>query len=405
MIVTMKHKRHSLALRPFSVLNYLLKEERRSGFFILLAAIVALFAANSPFSEIYTNFIGHKLSLGSVNLDIRHWVSEGLMALFFLVVTLEVKRELIDGELRTWKKASFPVVAAVGGMLMPALIYTSINQSPPTSSGWAIPIATDIAIALGVLALLGSRIPKNLRIFLLALAIIDDIGSIIIIGLLYNRPENAFALVSAFTIIMIMVIYRRQNYWIPVFSLLFVALWYCLTVAGVSGTMAGVITAVLAPLVTSHKHSSKLQSSEKIEDLLIPISAFIVVPLFVFCNAGLDLRQLSLQNSMSIKVFSGVSIGLLLGKPLGIILASMIASSLKITAKPTGISWRQLIGVSFLAGISFTVSLLIADLSFRDFPDLYSASVFGIFVASILAGIFGVCILHSSAKNEKTPRV
>lgn len=390
----MKHKRKGHPLAPNNVLAFLWKEERRSGVLLLIAAAIALFMANSSWSDVYFGFIKTELTLGSVTFDIKHWVSEGLMALFFLVVTLEVKRELVDGELRTWRKASFPVFAAVGGMIVPAAIYTFLNPTPPESSGWAIPIATDIAIAVGVLALLGDKIPKNLRVFLLALAIIDDIGSILVIALFYNHPTNSMAIIAAVTFTILMLVARRRRYWIPLFAILALGLWYSLLLAGVAGTMAGVIVAACAPLVSSR--SNRLQSSEKIEDLLLPLTAFIIVPLFVFCNAGLVFESLSLGSSQNMYVFLGIIAGLAVGKPLGIVSASWLATQLRLTKRPAGISWSQLSGIGFVAGIGFTISLFIADLAFAEHSYLQNDAIFGVFVGSIVSSVVGLLILRAA---------
>lgn len=365
-----------------------------------MAAAVALIWVNSEWSSFYLDIIHHQLTLGSETLDVQHWVSEGLMAFFFLVVTLEVKRELVDGELRTWRKASFPFFAAIGGMIMPAVIYTLINRNPPESSGWAIPIATDIAIAVGVLALLGKRVPKNLRVFLLALAIIDDIGSILVIALFYNHPSNSMAIIGVLTFIVLLLVARRQRYWIPLYAVFGVGVWYCLLLSGVAGTMAGVIVAALAPLVTTKSH--RLQSSERVEDFLLPLTAYIIVPLFVFCNAGLVFGELTLNEPQHFLVFVGVTLGLVVGKPLGIISASWLASQLQLTKKPSGISWSQLIGVGFIAGIGFTISLFIADLSFKNYMHLHNDAIFGVFVGSVLAVAIGLSILSVVSPKLKS---
>lgn len=395
----MKQAKTYQKLSPAKILAFLLQEERKSGVILILVAGIALVLANSAWADAYFRLIGAKFSLGAITWDIRHWISEGLMALFFLVVTLEVKRELIDGELRSWRKASFPVIAAIGGMLAPAFIYVLLNQNQPESAGWAIPIATDIAIALGVLALLGKRIPKNLRVFLLALAIIDDIGSIIIIGLFYNHPANSLALLAAVAACLALVLFRRQRYWMPAYAILGLTMWYCFMLAGISGTMAGVLVAALAPLTTSRDGSKKLQSSEKVEDLLLPLTAYVIVPLFVFCNAGLALNSLKLSEESSAMVFAGVLAGLLIGKPLGIVLAGWTAVKLKLANKPANVSWAHLVGVGFVAGIGFTISLLIADLSFGAYDQLQNAAVFGVFVASISSGLIGLLILGLRAKQ------
>ena len=396
-----KHKQNKTALNPVDILSFLFQEERRSGIILVLAAIAALIMANSMWSNMYFTFINHQLTLGTITLDVQHWISEGLMAIFFLVVVLEVKREFLDGELSTWRKASFPVIAALGGMIVPALIYTLINPHPPQSTGWAIPIATDIALAVGVLALAGKRIPKNLRIFLLALAIVDDIGSILIIAIFYSQPTNVLALLGAAILTLVLLVCRKQKYWIVIFATVGFCLWYCLLLSGISGTMAGVIVAAMVPLATRKSKKSAIQSSEKIEDILLPLTAYFIVPLFVFSSAGLVLSKLSLAHNNTLVIFGGVALGLLIGKPLGIISASWLATQLHLTYKPKDIRWRHIVGVGFIAGIGFTVSLLIADLSFSTNPSFQNAAVLGVFTASILAGLIGLLILATTSKKKK----
>jgi NhaA family Na+:H+ antiporter len=375
----------------------LLQAERRSGVILIVAAAAALLLANSAWSDAYFEVIGKELTLGSVTMDVQHWISEGLMALFFLVIMLEVKRELIDGELSEWRKAAFPLVAAIGGMVAPAFIYALLNQQPPESNGWAIPIATDIAIAVGVLALLGSRIPRSLRIFLLALAIIDDIGAIVVIGIFLSHPTNTLALIMAIILTIGLLIVREQRLWIVGFLGIGFLIWYCLLLAGISGTMAGVIVGALAPLTARHDKRKKLQLSEKIEDLLLPLTSYIIVPLFVFTSAGLALDSLRITES-SLTVFAGVALGLLIGKPVGIVLASWIASLLRVATKPRGLGWRHIWGVGVVGGIGFTMSILIAGLSFEGYAGLENTAKFGILVASTTAGILGLAFLWRVTK-------
>jgi NhaA family Na+:H+ antiporter len=397
-----KHKNNN-KLSPTNILAFMLQEERRSGVLLLIAALAALFLANSVWSHIYFGFIEKQLTFGSITLDIQHWISEGLMALFFLVVTLEVKREFIDGELKGWKKASFPFIAAIGGMVVPAFIYLFLNQTPPESSGWGVPIATDIAIAIGILALLGNKIPRNLRIFLLALAIIDDIGSILVIALFYSQPTNIMALLGALALSFSLITFQKQKLWALSYSLIGILIWYLLVIAGISGTLAGVILAVMAPLTTQRqKNAPSLQLSEKIEDLLLPITAYFIVPLFVFSSAGLNISSLVITKDTGLTVFMGVSLGLMFGKPLGIFIASWLAAKLRMAKKPQDLRWSHIAGVGFIAGIGFTISLLIADLSFESHPDLENAAIVGVFVASLLSAVLGLLILELSQKRKTT---
>jgi NhaA family Na+:H+ antiporter len=395
----MKKKRNKHPLRPTDIIAFVLKEERRSGLLILLATLAATILANSQLSAGYFGLLGRTFTIGSVTLDIHHWINEALMAVFFLVVGLEVKRELIDGELRTWKKAAFPLYAAIGGMLMPAIIFATLNPSQPESSGWGIPMATDIAIAIGVLALLGTKIPKSLRIFLLSLAIIDDIGSIIVIGIFYNQPDNMFALLLAVVFGIVLLAVRKRKYWPFWFSALGLLILYCLLVAGISGTLAGVIAALLIPLTKSRSNQSSLQVAEFIESKLIPITSFVIVPLFVLANAGLRFEKISFSTPEGNTVFLGVVLGLLIGKPLGIFLSSWIVDKLGIADKPRNTTWPQIIGVGCIAGIGFTISLLITDLAYKSHPEFHSYSMLGIFLASILSAIIGLLILNRSKKT------
>lgn len=379
------------------MLAFVLKEERRSSIFILAAAVIALILANSKWSAAYFGFLHQEITFGAVTFDLQHWINEGLMALFFLVVVLEIKREFIDGELRSWRKASFLVFSALGGMLVPALIFSTLNPYPPESTGWAIPMSTDTAIALGVIGLLGRKIPRNLKIFLLAVAIIDDIISITVIGLYYSRPTNMFFLCLALALSILLIYFRSKKFRMISFSLIGFAVWYCLLMAGVTGTIAGVIVALIAPLTTSRANASKLQGSEIVEDILLPVTAFLIVPLFVFANAGLDFSKVSLSHGNGLMIFVGVALGLLIGKPLGIFTGGWIAAKLRIAHKPRGISWKQILGVGFISGIGFTISILIADLAYKSNPDFQNAAIMGVFTASVLSGLIGIFILKFSS--------
>jgi NhaA family Na+:H+ antiporter len=391
---TLKHKK----VRPINIFNFIFKEERRGSFLMLIAAIAAVIIANGPWASHYFEFLRTQLTLGSVTLDVQHWINEGLMTLFFLVVALEIKREFVNGELTTWRSASFPVIAAIGGMIVPALIFSSLNPYAPHSSGWAIPMATDIAIALGVVGLLGKRIPKSLRVFLLTLATVDDIGSIIVISIFYNHPTNTFALLIALVLALALVLLRKRKFWPLSFLILGSLMWYCLLLAGIPATLAGVIVAFLMPLRT-RPNEATLQKSEIIEDILVPITALIIVPLFVFANAGLTLSEVTLGGSDNITVFTGVLLGLLLGKPIGIFFGGWLGHVLRIAQKPKSIKWAHLLSVGFIAGIGFTVSILIADLAYKEPVELQNAAILGILCASLLAGAIGFIFLTISTRK------
>jgi NhaA family Na+:H+ antiporter len=393
-----KNKKKSRFL-PKNVLAFVFREERRSGIILLIAAALAIVVANSAWSETYFAALGRELTFGAVTLDLRHWINEGLMAIFFLVVVLEIKRELIDGELRSWRKASFICFAALGGMIVPALLFSTINPYPPQSAGWAIPMSTDTAIAIGVLGLLGKKIPKNLKVFLLAIAIIDDIVSILVIGLFYSQPTNMLALMIAVVLSLTLLAVRTKKLQYISFPVLGFCIWYCLLLAGVSGTVAGVIVAALAPLTTRRLNSPRLQTSEEVEEVLLPLTAYMIIPVFVFANAGLDLSRITLSTENELMVFIGVTAGLLIGKPLGIFSASWAAVMLKLAHKPRGMSWPQLVGIGYIAGIGFTISLLITDLAYRSYSSLQHAAILGVFTASIASGFIGMWILKSSRRR------
>lgn len=381
------------SINPKNIIDFVLNEERRSSVLLLMAALIALFVANSAWSAIYFSFFNKELSLVVVDMNIRHWINEGLMALFFLVVGLEIKREFIDGELTTWRKASFPAIAAIGGMAIPALFFSSINPYAPQSGGWAIPMATDIAVAVGVIGLLGEKIPKSLRVFLLTLAIVDDIGSIFVINLFYNQPTNSLALIFALLLIVYLFFIRSKKNWQLGFLIIGFALWYSLLIAGISATISGVIIAFLMPLSTNKFPKSKLQNSEIIEDKLIPFTSFVVVPLFVFANAGLNFSEITLRGNGSMSVFMGVLLGLAIGKPIGILVACWLGNITNVAQKPKNISWNQLLGVGFLAGIGFTISLLIAGLAYKDSIVFQNAATLGIFAATLISGLVGLFML------------
>ncbi len=387
------------ALNPKNVWNFFVAEETRSSALLVAAAVIGLVLANSQLSALYFNTLHYELTFGFVTLDIQHWINEGLMAAFFLVVSLEIKRELIDGELKGWKKASFPVFGAIGGMLLPAFIFTMFNPNLPESQGWAIAMATDIAIAIGILGLLGNRIPRALRVFLLTLAIVDDIGSIVVIGLFYSQPTNMFTFFLALIVLIVAATLRNSKYWIMWFGVFGFLLWYLLIVSGVPGTMAGVCMAFLAPLSTRRKGSKKLQLSEVAEDILLPLTSFVIVPLFVLANTGVAFASLALNTKSTINVFMGVFLGLVVGKSVGIFAATRIATSLGFAKKPSNISWSHVLGVGFVAGIGFTVSLLIADLAYNGNDELHNAAILGIFVASILSAIIGLIVLSRKTKQ------
>jgi len=367
--------------RPLSALRAFLKSESAGGLLLMASAALALIVANSPLADGYF----HALQVDVAGLSLAHWVNDGLMAVFFLLVGLEIKREVVDGELSTWSRRVLPGVAAVGGMLVPALIYVAVNlQNPANLRGWAIPAATDIAFALGVLSLLGSRVPASLKVFLAALAIIDDLGAILIIALFYTDHLTLWALGGAAATLGVLVAMNRlkvTSLW-P-YLLVGALLWLLFLKSGVHATLAGVILAMTIPIKPGDAHSPL----HRLEHGLNPWVAYLVVPVFGFANAGVALGQVGL-GQLSAPATLGAALGLFLGKPLGVGLACLAAIKLGWAKPPSGASGLQLFGVSALCGIGFTMSLFINNLAF-DAPVLQDETKIGVLAGSVLSALLG----------------
>lgn len=386
-----------------NVLLFFLKEERRSSMVLLLAAIVALITANSSLGAQYFAFFGHHVSLGAVDIDIRHSVNEGLMVLFFLIVAMEVKREFVQGELNSWRRGSFPVLAAIGGMIVPALIFASFNASGIGSAGWAVPMATDIAIATGVIGLLGKRIPNSLRNFLLTLAVADDIGAILVIAIFYNHPANGAALLIASLAALGLYVSRKWRLWPLTFLGFGLVLWYCLTLSDISGTMTGIVAGLLIPVGLNAYRKKPLCAPEAVRNTLTPFVSFVIVPLFVLANAGVVLADFPAYGSESFPVLAGVALGLLAGKPAGIFLISWLGAKMGLAQKPKSIRWSQIVGVGFVAGIGFTVSLFVADLAYGVSAEhLRNTAVLGVFIGSAVSAVIGVLLLALMTRKSKS---
>jgi NhaA family Na+:H+ antiporter len=413
-------------LRMPAALREFLREETAGGAALMAATVLALLWANSPWQGAYDALWHTPLDvrLGRFELggDLRQWVNEGLMALFFLVVGLEIKRELVDGELRSWRRAALPVIAAAGGMLLPAAIYAAFNAGGPGAAGWGVPMATDVAFALGVLALLGPRVPPVLKLFLLTLAIVDDLGSILVVAGFYSGALRLPALAAAAAVVVAVLGLRRARIdWMPPYVACGAGLWLALHAAGVNAALAGAAMGLLAPArpVTPpgalQRSSQALASApgpwplqdalrqargtvstvERLEHGLHPLSAFLVVPLFALANAGVTLHGGALAEHGAPLVLAGVVAGRVLGKPAGILLAVWLALRLRLGAWPAGTGWRQLAGVATVAGIGFTVPLFVADLAFPG--GRFGAAVkLGLLLASLASGTAGVVILRAS---------
>lgn len=383
-----------------TIRSLLLRDEAVGGKLLLLAAVAALAIVNSPLGSLYEDFWHTSLSIGigdfSLTKDLRHWVNDGLMAFFFLVVGLEIKREFIRGELRNARSAALPIVAAIGGMIVPALLYLGFNMHGEAMNGWGIPVATDIAFAIGVLALFGSRIPSSMRIFLLTLAIVDDLLAIIIIAVFYTGAIHLSALLAAGMITVALVLARR---FAPdnrlVWSVLALGLWLAVDRSGIHASIVGAVVAFLMPL--SHRAGASL--AEQAERMTIPLSTFFVIPLFAFANAGVVFSELRLSGETMPIVFGIVS-GLFIGKLVGIVGTSWLLVKFGFASLPTGARWAHMIGVGWLAGIGFTVSLFVTELAFMGNEPYIAAAKFGIIIASLLAAFYGALVLKLSLRKK-----
>ncbi|HAS61801.1 MAG TPA: Na+/H+ antiporter NhaA [Vibrio sp.] len=373
------------------------KLESAGGVLLVIAAAIAMIIANSPLNEIYQAFL-HTYVFG---MSISHWINDGLMAVFFLLIGLEVKRELLEGALKSRETAIFPAIAAVGGMLAPALVYLAFNFNDPAAiQGWAIPAATDIAFALGIMALLGSRVPISLKVFLLALAIIDDLGVVVIIALFYSGDLSTTALAIGFamTAALFLLNSRKVTKLLP-YIIVGAILWVAVLKSGVHATLAGVVIGFAIPLKGKKGEKSPLKH---MEHALHPYVAFGILPLFAFANAGISLQGVSMDGLTSMLPL-GIAMGLLVGKPLGIFSFSWLAVKAGIAKLPEGISMMHIFAVSVLCGIGFTMSIFISSLAFgpsnAEF-DTYAR--LGILMGSTTAAILGYFLLHISLpKNKK----
>jgi Na+:H+ antiporter, NhaA family len=357
------------------------------GAFLLFATAVALVWANFAAAS-YADVWEHAVTIGpgslAVTESVREWVNSGPMAVFFFVVGIEIKRELVRGELRDPRTASLPAIAALGGMVVPALLYLALNPTGPDQRGWAIPMATDIAFAVVVLAVLGSRVSRPLKLFLLTLAIVDDIGAVIVIALFYSHGIALGWLAAGAGVIVVIVGLQRLEIGRPIFYVLpAVALWVCLLESGVHAAMAGVALGLLTPARTIGGRTV----IEQLEARLHLWSSLLVVPLFAVANAGVELNASAIQRAVESRIAWGVALGLIVGKPLGIMLASALAVRTGIGRLPDGVSFRRLLGVGMVAGIGFTVSLFVAGLSFTG--ERLDDTKFAILAASVVSATVG----------------
>lgn len=398
-----KARRITHSLHPKKLVDTLpdfLKGEAIAGKLILIATVMALIAVNSPLQHLYEDVWRSNLSIDlgswSISMDLRHWINEGLMAIFFLVVGLEIRHELVHGELRDIKKAILPIAAAVGGMIVPAVFYIAVNSQSGLVQGWGIPIATDIAFAAAVLALLNKRVPISLKLFLLTLAIADDIGAIFVIALFYAEIINYWFLgISAIILVVYYIIRKRLAGHLAMFCVMGMVLWLTTHLSGIHASIVGAAVGMLAPIALRPSGKSV---AKKLEDFFHPISTYAILPLFAFANAGVIISTQAFTNTSSISVISGIALGLVAGKMLGITIASWIMVRLGKATLPTDTNWRHIIGVGFIAGIGFTVSIFMTELAFRTDLQLIESAKIGIFIASIVSAILGIIVLLSTKK-------
>ncbi|TGD95993.1 Na+/H+ antiporter NhaA [Methylobacterium nonmethylotrophicum] len=397
-------KVHAPLRRPFSALRRLLHNEAGGGLVLMASAALALVVANSPYAEAY--FTTLETYLGPLTL--LHWINDALMAVFFLLVGLEIKRETLDGRLRTWPDRILPGIAALGGMLMPALVYVAVNRhSPETLRGWAIPAATDIAFALGVLALLGSRVPVSLKVFLTALAIIDDLGAVVIIAAFYTADLSLPMLGGAtLTLAALYGLNRAGVARLWPYLLLGVVLWVFMLQSGVHATIAGVLLALAIPLRLSLGTPDDPTSPLHIlEHAIHPWSSFLILPIFGFANAGVSLA--GFEPAMLLDpVTLGVALGLFVGKQLGVFGFVLGVAKLGWAARPAHATWPQVYGVALLCGIGFTMSLFIGLLAFAASPALEAKTKIGVLAGSVLCMAAGALVLRLAppAPSVAVPR-
>ena len=375
--------------------KWFFKLEAASGLVLLFSAIIALIISNSSYAEFYFETLNQYLFIGINNfglkLSVLHWINDALMAIFFFFVTLEIKREFIQGELSNIKQAMLPIIGAVGGMLVPALIYVLINfGDAETINGWAIPSATDIAFSLGVLSLLGSRVPLSLKVFLTALAIIDDLGAILIIALFYSGDLSIKYLSLVLVSFIILLLLNKFNIkkFLP-YLIVGIFLWDFTHNSGIHATIAGVLLAATIPHRKKEKDYSLLI---KLEHAISPYVAFGIMPLFAFANAGVSLEGLSFSSLLN-KVPLGILLGLFVGKQVGVFLFSYVSIKLKFAQMPSNTSWYNFYGVGVLTGIGFTMSLFVGNLAFVENMQYLDGVKIGVLTGSLLSTLFGYFLI------------
>lgn len=373
--------------------------EVASGMLLLVVAILSIIWANSPFKELYQAIIHLPITLriGNIVLDhpLHYWVNDALMVIFFFVVGLEIKREIVHGELSSPKRAALPLVAAVGGMIVPAIIYAFFNVPGPAAKGWGIPMATDIAFAVGVVALMSRKVPYALKIFLLALAIVDDLGAVLVIAFFYTADLHSQAIALAFATAMIILFFRSAgvNSYIP-YIIGGIFFWFFVLQSGVHATIAGVILGLMTPASPlSPEHTQT--PLEEIVHALHPFVTYVIMPVFAFCNAGVEISTIgSFSQMISHPVFLGVSLGLLIGKPIGIFTACWVSVKLRFAELPRAVNWLQILSMGIVGGVGFTMALFVDELSLGG-TEYEVFSKVGILLGSAAAAILGLALLST----------
>lgn len=375
-----------------------LHSSQSSGILLIFCVALSLVIANSALAEGFQHILDKNIGtdLFGLRYPMSIWVNDGLMAVFFLLVGLEIKREIVEGELSSFKNASLPIVAALGGMIVPAAIYFFFNQDTEYAKGWAIPMATDIAFSLAILSLLGKRVPLSLKIFLAALAIVDDLGAIVVIAVFYTEQIHWMYLLWSALMVLVLVLLNFFKFQKHVFYVIpGILLWYFMHHSGIHATIAGVLLAFTIPTNVSETEISPLEKLE--QKLHLPVN-FVVMPLFALANTNITFKD-GMVDGLFGSLGYGIILGLILGKVIGINLFSWIFIKLKISSLPDKSTWTQMVGTGLLAGIGFTMSIFIALLSFKGHPEIQDEAKFAILVASLIAGASGFLLLKASAKS------
>lgn len=385
--------------RPISAMRHFLRTEAAGGICLIVAALLAMAVANSMLADRYFDMLHAKVG----PMSVLHWINDGLMALFFFLVGLEIKRELADGYLKSWTDRALPSIAAFGGMAVPALVYLALTASTPgLARGWAIPSATDIAFAIGVMALLGDRVPASLKFFLTTVAIVDDMGAVAIIAIGYTAEISGIAMLAALILMGLMYALNRLGVrWLWPYLVLSALLWLAVLSSGVHATIAGVLAASMIPIGSSTPNRTQPSPLHRLEHALHPWVAFGIVPIFGFANAGVSFAGIGLQHILS-PLPLGIAAGLFFGKQTGIFAAVWLSDRLAIAPRPPGASWAQIYGTALLCGIGFTMSLFIGGLAFPS-PLLMDEVKIGVLGGTLLSALAGFAVLRFAAPVQRNP--